>query len=171
MRKVMLAAICFLAVGSLNAQSLKNFVGTWRVDPGQSQKKIITVKNPNPNAPDVPPPPPPPPNYTYPLEKIQESGGLLKISGGEVPTTAVYTIDPSGKEVSDAIHPGIVKIATTRWDDGKLVTYWKIQRNGQTVMHGTDTHSLTKNGQLIVTQSIETGRHRVEAQLVLNRVP
>jgi hypothetical protein len=171
MRKVMLTAICFLVGGSLNAQTLKNFAGTWRVDPSKSQEKVTPLEHPDPNAPDIPPPPPPPPNHTYSLEKIQESGGLLKISGGEVPTTAVYIIDPSGKEVSYATQPGIAKIATTRWDNGKLITEWKLLRNGQTLMHGTDVHSVTKDGQLIVTKLTETGRTRGEVRLLLNREP
>jgi hypothetical protein len=98
---------------------------------------------------------------------------MLKISGGEAGTTAVYTIDPTGKEVSDAIPdaPGSIHIAKTRWDDGKLVTEWKLQRNGETFMHGTDVHSLTPDGQLIVTRVIESPRHRADVRLVLQRVP
>lgn len=170
MRKVILAAVCALAVASLNARSLKQFAGTWRVDPDKSQEKATPLKNPNANAPDIPPPPPS--DHKYTLEKIQEDGALLKISGGEAGTTAVYTIDPTGKEVSDSIPdaPGSVRIATTRWDKGKLVTDWKLQRSGETVMHGTDVHSLTSDGLLVLSRSIESPFHRAEVLLVLKRV-
>jgi hypothetical protein len=172
MRKVIFTVVCFVAAASLNAQSLKQFTGTWRVDPDKSQEKAAPLQqNPNANAPDIPPPPPS--DHKYTLEKIQEAGPLFKISGGEAGTTAVYTIDPSGKEVSDAIPdaPGCVRIATTRWDKGKLVTEWKMQRNGETFMHGTDVHSLAGDGQLLVTRSIESERHRAEVLLVLKREP
>jgi hypothetical protein len=171
MRKMVLTAICFVAATSLNAQNLKPFAGTWRVDPDKSQEKVTPLKNPTANAPDIPPPPPS--DHKYTLEKIEEAGTLLKISGGEAGTTAVYTIDPSGKEVSDTIPdaPGCVRVSTTRWDKGKLVTDWKMQRNGETFMHGTDTHSLAQDGQLMVTRLIESERHRAEALLVLKREP
>lgn len=171
MRKIVFAAICFLGAASLSAQTLKPFAGTWRVDPGKSQEKAMPAKNQPADAPDIPPPPPP--EHRYTLEKIEETGGLLKISGGETGTTAVYTIDPSGKEVSDLIPdaPGCARIATTRWDNGKLATEWKMQRNGETFMHGTDVHSLDERGQLIVTRSIESERHRAEVLLVLRKEP
>jgi len=171
MRKMVLTAICFLAATSLNAQNLKPFAGTWRVDPDKSQEKATPLKNPTANAPDIPPPPPS--DHKYTLEKIEEAGAVLKISGGEAGTTAVYTIDPSGKEVSDTIPdaPGCVRVATTRWDKGKLVTEWKMQRNGETFMHGTDVHSLAADGQLLVTRLIESERHRAEVLLVLKREP
>jgi hypothetical protein len=171
MRKVIFTAVCFVVAASLDAQSLKQFAGTWRVDPDKSQEKATPLQNPNANAPDLPPPPPS--DHKYTLEKIQEAGALLKISGGEAGTTAVYTIDPSGKEVSDPIPdaPGCARVATTRWDKGKLVTEWKMQRNDETFMHGTDVHSLSEDGQLLVTRLIESERHRGEVLLVLKREP
>ena len=113
-------------------------------------------------APEIPPPPSP--EHKYTLEQIHQSGDMLKISGGEAGTTTVYSIDPTGNEVSDAIPdaPGSVRVAKTRWDDGKLVTEWKLQRNGETFMHGTDVHSLTPDGQLIVTRVIESPRHKAD---------
>ena len=170
MKKIVLTAICFLAGASLNAQNLRPFAGTWRVDPDKSQEKATPLKNPTANAPDIPPPPPS--DHKYTLEKIEEAGAVLKISGGEAGTTAVYTIDPSGKEVSDSIPdaPGSVRVATTRWDKGKLVTDWKLQRDGETVMHGTDVHSLNSDGVLVLNRSIESPFHRADVLLVLKKV-
>jgi hypothetical protein len=169
--RILLTAVCLFIATVLNAQNLRDFTGTWRVDPSKVQEKATPVKNPTGSAPEIPPPPPP--EHKYTLEQIHQSGDMLKISGGEAGTTAVYTIDPTGKEVSDAIPdaPGSVRIANTRWDDGKLVTEWKLQRNGETVMHGTDVHTLTPDGQLIVTRVIESPRHRADVRLVLQRVP
>ena len=42
-------------------------------------------------APEIPPPPSP--EHKYTLEQIHQSGDMLKISGGEAGTTAVYTIE------------------------------------------------------------------------------
>lgn len=170
MRIVLTVVYLFIAT-ILNAQNLRDFTGTWRVDPSKVQEKATPVKNPTGSAPEIPPPPPL--EHKYTIEEIHRSGDVLKISGGEAGTTAVYTMDPTGKEVSDAIPdaPGSVRIATTRWDDGELVTEWKLQRNGETFMHGTDVHSLTRDGQLIVSRVIESPRHRAEVRLVLERFP
>jgi hypothetical protein len=168
--RILLAAMCLFTTAALNAQSVRDFAGTWHVDPTKIQEKA-TLKNPPGNAPQIPPPPPP--EHKYTPELIRQSGDILKISGGEAGTTAVYTIDPSGKEVADSIPdaPGSVRIATTRWDDGKLVTEWKMQRNGETFMHGTDEHTLTPDGHLIVSRVIDSQGHRAEVRLVLQRVP
>jgi hypothetical protein len=133
--RILLAELCLFAAFPLSAQTLKDFTGSWRVDPDKVQEKATPVNDPTGNAPEIPPPPPP--EHKYTIEQIHQSGDMLKISGGEAGTTAVYTIVPTGKEVSDAIPdaPGSVHIAKTRWDDGKLVTEWKLQRNGETVMH------------------------------------
>ncbi len=169
--RIVLAAVYLFIATVLNAQNLRDFTGTWRVDPSKVQEKATPVENPTSKAPEIPPPPPT--EHKYTTEQIHQSGDMLKISGGEAGTTAVYTIDPTGKEVSDAIpdSPGSVRVAKTRWDDGKLVTEWKLQRNGETFMHGTDVHSLTPDGQLIVTRVIESPRHRADVRLVLQRVP
>jgi len=164
-------ALCLFASSVLNAQTLKDYVGTWRVDPDKVQEKATLLKDPGSNAPEIPPPPPP--EHKYTLEQIRQAGEILKISGGEAGTTAMYSIDPTGKEISDTIPdaPGIVRIATTHWDKGNLVTEWKMQRNGETFMHGTDVHRLTTNGELIVSRTIESSRHRAEVRLVLLKVP
>ena len=130
----------------------------------------MLFRSPNPprDAPAIPPPPPP--NRHYTVEQIEQSGSVLKISGGEAGATAVYTIDPSGKEVSDSIGPEIVRVSKSHWDDGRLVTDWRMERNGEVVMHGTDTRSLTTDGLQIVDRLIESPRHQAEVHLVMGRV-
>jgi hypothetical protein len=169
MRKVILIVVCLLAATSLDAQSLKQFVGTWRIDPSKTQEKSALLRAPGGNGPDLPPPPPP--DHKYTLETIRQSGNVLTISGGEAGTTAVYTIDPSGKQVSDRIPdaPGSVRVATTRWNKGTLVTDWQLQRDGKTVMHGTDVHSLNPDGLLVVSRSIESPFHRAHVLLILKK--
>jgi hypothetical protein len=169
--RIFLAAAFLFVSTALNAQKLQDFTGTWRVDPNKVQEKATPVKNPPGNAPEVPPPPPA--EHKYTLEQIRQSGDVLKISGGEAGTTAVYTIDQSGNEVSDTIPdaPGSVRIASTHWDGGNLVTEWKMQRNGEAFMHGTDVHSIASDGLLIVNKTIESPVHRAEVRLVLQRVP
>ena len=145
-----------------------NFSGKWRIDPTRVQEHATVVPNPQRDAPAIPPPPPP--NRHYTVEQIEQSGSVLKISGGEAGATAVYTIDPSGKEVSDSIGPEIVRVSKSHWDDGRLVTDWRMERNGEVVMHGTDTRSLTTDGLQIVDRLIESPRHQAEVHLVMGRV-
>jgi hypothetical protein len=154
----------------LSAQTLQGFSGTWRIDPKQVEEKASVVENPPADAPPIPPPPPP--NHRYTPEQIRRAGNVLKISGGEAGTTAIYTIDPNGEQVSDPIPdaPGSVRIASTHWSDGKLVTRWKMERNGVTFMHGTDTRSLTADGRQILERVIESPRHKAAVRLVLERV-
>jgi hypothetical protein len=159
-----------LLTTALQARKLSDFSGTWRVDPTKVVAKVSVARNPPADAPAIPPPPPE--NHEYTLEEIQVSGQILKISGGEAGTTAVYTIDPSGKEVSDPIPdaPGSVRVASTRWSHGKLITRWKLTRNGEVFMQGTDTRSLTSDGRQIVERIIKSPRHQAEVKLVLARV-
>jgi hypothetical protein len=163
-------AVCFCLVLASAAQDLQRFTGNWRVDEQKSEEKSAAVTNPPAEAPQIPPPPPA--HHKYTLEKVLLVGQILKISGGEAGTTAVYTIDPNGKEVSDPIPdaPGSVRIAKSHWNDGKLVTEWQLRRNGEAFMHGTDTRSLTTDGLQIVDRLIESPRHHAEVHLVLNRV-
>jgi len=163
--------LCLSVTTALNAQQLQDFIGTWKVDPDKVQEKTTLLNNPPENAPDIPPPPPA--DHKYTLEQIRLDGQVLKISGGEAGTTAVYTIDPSGKEVSDPIpdsNPIVVRIATTSWNEGRLVTKWKMERDGEVFMHGTDVHSLTPEGTLLVTREIESPEHRGQVRLVLAKV-
>lgn len=167
MRRTLLACLSLSAV--LGAQTLQDFSGAWRVDPKQIEEKASAVNNPPADAPAVPPPPPP--NYRYTPEQIRWTGDVLKISGGEAGTTAIYTIDPSGKQVSDPIPdaPGSIRVASTHWNNGKLVTEWKMERNGVTFMHGADTRSLTTDGRQILERVIESPRHKATVRLVLER--
>jgi hypothetical protein len=61
--------------------------------PEKVQEKSILLNNPA-NAQKIPPPPPSDPKYT--LEQIRQSGEVLKISGGEAGTAAVYTLQLNG---------------------------------------------------------------------------
>jgi hypothetical protein len=169
MRIIGISVFC-LAASLLAAQSSRpNFSGKWRIDPTRLQEHAALVANPPQGVPAIPPPPPP--DHQYTIEQIEQSGSVLKISGGEAGTTAMYTIDPSGKEVSDSIGPEMARVAKSHWDDGRLVTEWQMQRNGEIVMHGTDTRSLTTDGLQIVDRLIESPRHHAKVHLVMERVP
>jgi hypothetical protein len=166
MRILGLPVFCLAA--SLVAQSSHpNFSGKWRIDPTKVREHATVTTNPPPGAPAIPPPPPS--EHKYTVEQIEQSGSVLKVSGGEAGTSAVYTIDPSGTEVSDSIGPGVVRVAKSHWNDGKLITEWRLERNGEVVMHGTDTRSLTTDGLQIVDRLIESQRHHAEVHLVMER--
>lgn len=162
--------ICVFVATIAIAQNLQSFSGTWRVDAGKSQEKAAPVKTTPKGAPQIPSPPPV--NHEYTLEQIRQTDDVLKISGGEAGTTAVYTIDLSGNQVSDPIPdaPGVVRIASSHWEHGKIVTQWHMQRNGETFMHGTDTRSLNLDGSLILKRIIESPSHRAEVVLVFDKV-
>lgn len=167
-----LAIVVFsLAASLLVAQSPHpNLSGKCRIDPTKVQEHATVLANPPQGAPAIPPPPPS--EHKYTLEQISQSGEVFKISGGEAGTTAVYTIDPSGKEVSDPIPdvPGSVRVAKSHWKDGTLVTEWRMERNGEVFMHGTDSRSFTPNGLQVLDRVIESQRHRAEVHLVMERV-
>jgi hypothetical protein len=166
--RIVLYVACRFVATSLNAQKLQDFSGTWHINPDKVVSKIYLPKTPPDSAPPIPPLPP---DHEYTLEQMRLSGNILKIAGGEAGTTAVYTIDPSGKEVSDPIPdaPSSMRTATTHWHDGKLVTEWKMLRNGEEFMQGTDTRSLAPGGQQIVERVIQSPRHRADVRLVLER--
>jgi hypothetical protein len=167
--RVFPAIVCVFLATNLHAQKLQDFTGTWRIDPNQVQERVSVPTTPPDSAPTIPPPPPP--NHEYTLEHIRRSRHILRISGGEAGTTTVYTIDPNGKEVSDLVPdaPGSVRIASSHWSGGKLITEWKMVRDGEVFMHGTDTRSLTPDGHQILERVIESPRHRAEVRLVLER--
>jgi hypothetical protein len=98
--RIVLYVACRFVATSLNAQKLQDFSGTWHINPDKVVSKIYLPKTPPDSAPPIQPPPP---DQEYTLEQMRLSGNILKIAGGEAGTTAVYTIDPSGKKVSDPI--------------------------------------------------------------------
>lgn len=169
MRPFLLTA-CLLFAICAQAQSVKDFVGRWHIDPSKVESKVSLTENPPEGAPAIPPPPPA--DHEYTLEHIELAGEVLRISGGEAGTTAVYTIDPSGKQVSDPIPdaPGSVRVASTRWRNGKLVTEWKMMRNGEEFMHGSDTRSITSEGLQVLERKIESQQHKAEVRLVMEKV-
>jgi len=172
MRGLLTLILCLFLARPVSAQKSQDFVGTWRVDPDKVEEKVTLVESSPGNSPAIPPPPPS--DHKYMPELIKAGAeDVLKISGGEAGTTAVYTIDLSGKQVSDPIPdaPGCVRIATSHRSDGKIITEWRMDRDGQTFMHGTDTRSLTPSGQQIVERLIESPRHKAQTRLVMNKVP
>ena len=44
--RILLTAVCLFIATVLNAQNLRDFTGTWRVDPSKVQEKATPVKNP-----------------------------------------------------------------------------------------------------------------------------
>ena len=160
----------FLLTSQLWAQKLQDFSGEWRINPDKSQEKATVLEPPSSGGSEIPPPPPA--GHKYTPETIRMDASVLKISGGEAGTTAVYTIDPSGKQVSDPIPdaPGSLRTATTHWSGQKLVTEWKLTMNGQEAMHGTDTRSITSDGRQLVDRNVESPQHKAEVHLVLEKV-
>ena len=168
--RISAVVFCFCLALASGAQDIRSFSGNWQVDEQKSKEKAVLATHQPSNAPQIPPPPPP--SHKYTPENIRQSGQILKISGGEAGTTAVYTIDPSGKEVTDPIPdaPGSVRVAKSHWNGGKLVTEWQMKRDGEVFMHGTDTRHLTTEGLQILERLIESSRHHAEVHLVLERV-
>ena len=170
MRILVVSVFCLVALPLVAQSPHPNFSGKWRIDPTKVQEHATVVANPPQDAPAIPPPPPAGQQFT--VEQIDQSGSVLKISGGEAGTAAVYTIDPSGKEVSDSMDArGVARVAKSHWNDGRLVTEWRLERNGEVVMHGTDTRSITTDGLQIVDRLIESPRHHAELHLIMERVP
>jgi hypothetical protein len=112
MRILGMSVFCLAALLLAAQSSHQNFSGKWRIDPTKVQEHATVVPSPPPGAPAIPPPPPP--EHRYIVEQIKQSGSVLKVSGGEAGSSAVDTIDPSGKEVSDSIGPGVVRVAKSQ---------------------------------------------------------
>lgn len=168
--KTFLAAVCLFLAPTLNAQKLQNYSGNWLFDHNRMETKTTLVKVPPKNAPEIPAPPPL--SQTETVEVIRLIDNMLRISGGEVGTKTVSRIDPSGKPVSDTVGdmPGVVRIANSHWDNGKLVTDWRMERGGVMLIYGTDVRSLTPDGQQIVTRVVDTPGLRFEVRYALERV-
>ena len=168
MRTSLIAVVLFLAQ-PLQAQKLQDYSGTWRYDPAKRESKIEFVKDPPKDAPVLPAPPPPPRNVT--LEQIRQSGNVLEISGGEVGANTVFRIDLSGKQVSDPLGdmPGIVRISTSHWDGGKLVTEYWMKRNGQVLVHGFSTRNINSDGQQVVNTVADSARFHIVYRLFLEK--
>src|SRR6266566_590254 len=122
MRVLVVAPLMVLTTAAVS-QELQEFTGTWRIDPAKVHESAAPAKTPPKDAPETPPPPPS--KHEYTAEVIRQSGDVLKISGGEAGTTAIYTIDLSGRQVSDSIPdapPGVFRIANSRREGGRIVT-------------------------------------------------
>jgi hypothetical protein len=73
--RILLTAVCLFIATVLNAQNLRDFTGSWRVDPSKVQENATPVRNPSGSAPEIPPPPPL--EHKYTLEQIHQSGDTL----------------------------------------------------------------------------------------------
>jgi hypothetical protein len=170
MRPIVIILLMALTTAA-GSQKLQEFTGTWQINPAKVHESAVPAKTAPKDAPETPPPSPS--KHEYTPEVIRQSGDVLKISGGEAGTTAIYTIDLSGQQVSDSIPdaPGVFRIANSRREEGRIVTDWKLERNGKVFMHGTDSRTLTSDGHQVVERVIESPRHRAEVRLVLDKVP
>jgi hypothetical protein len=152
---------CF-AVSLLAAGNKPNFTGTRKADVAKSTMTSTPRKNIDPDAPPGPPPPPPADMAfkMMPPETITHKEPELVIQSG--PNTLRLTTD--GKENTNNHRFGVHK-STTRWDGRKLLTKWKIEREGQVFMEGSDLRSLDRDGKTLIhdntvrTPTIETLSH------------
>jgi hypothetical protein len=160
MIRIHILLTCF-AVSMLAAGNKPNFTGTRKADVAKSTMTSTPRKNIDPDA--SPGPPPPPADLAFkmmPPETIAHKEPELVIRSG--PNTLRLTTD--GKENTNNHRFG-VHTSTTRWDGRKLITNWKIEREGQVFMEGSDVRSLDRDGKTMIhnntvrTSTIESISH------------
>ncbi len=140
--------LCSFTIGTclLLGQGRKpDFTGTWQTDESKSTTKITVLKNPDPDA-AYAPPPPPPPLGEEPPEVIEQKGNKLKIGEQTFPLDGTENASPMADE-------SLLHRAKAHWDGNKLVTEFAIERDGKTLVKGTQVRSLSEDGK---TQTVDT---------------
>jgi hypothetical protein len=138
-----IALLCSVSV-SVALDIRPDFSGTWVPDATNStiNKKLKTT--PDPNAP--PSPPSPPGGSIYPIEKIEQKGTNVKISTLDDAGTTINAIVLSADGIEKVNDLGTVKHnSVTLWEERKLVTEWKLERDGAVFMQGKDTRELSED--------------------------
>jgi hypothetical protein len=118
--------------------------GTWVPDSAKSTMNKHLKTTPSTNLPAAPPPPPE--GSIYPSEKIEQQGTTITIStlgsDGKVMSTIILSADGEEK-VNQMAEGAIQHRSVTLWEGNKLVTTWKMERDGKVFMEGKDIRELS----------------------------
>ncbi len=160
MTRIQILVLC-CAISMLAAGNKPNFTGTRKADVAKSTMTVTPRKNIDPDAPPGPPPPPADMAFKMmPPETITHKEPELAIQSG----ANTLRLTTNGKENVNDQRIGQHK-STTRWDGRRLVTNWKIEREGQVFMEGSDVRYLDRDGKTLIqdntvrTSTVETTSH------------
>ncbi len=150
-----------------------DFTGVWVPDAARSTHSKV-LKPSAAGAPEAPPAPgeataPPP---TMRITQSEQSVTLEFLDDKSAPiSTLKLTVD--GQENVNARAGGALsQVSTTRWDRAALVTTWRLNREGQTVLRGVDRWELSETGgELTVSSQLEDSTSRTESQTVYVKKP
>jgi len=118
--------------------------GTWVPDATKSTEHKQLKSTPATNAP--PAPPPSPEGSIYPSEKITQQGTTITIStlGADGKATNTIVLSADGEEKVNQMADGAIHHrSVTLWEGNRLVTDWKLERDGKVFMEGKDIRELS----------------------------
>lgn len=160
--KLRILIVAVLVASVANAQTPKpNFSGTWEIDPSQSTSKVTPKKEGSSTVPSTAPPPPPPSRKALPAIIVHREP-RLEITRPNVdvdtPTTLRYTTDGAENVNTEQFStPGMAERSNTRWDGNKLVTEWRLERDGGVLLRARMVRSLSADGKTMTEdQRIES---------------
>ena len=149
------------------AAAAPTLTGTWVPDRAASTQSKELKQTPAPGAP--------------PAQGIQDRLPALRIrhdeprvrieflgDDGSVISTTELTTD-GAENVNTRAGGALTHKSRTGWDGTILRTTWKIERNGQTVIAGTDEHELASPDTLVMTTTTEDAKSRSRSVIVYRR--
>lgn len=166
---LLLLAVAAASIGPKPAAAEVDLRGTWsRTDYQQSTEARRT----DPKTPSAPPaalaagP-------AFPAVRIAHDGGavIMEFLGedGTVLSSQRFTTD-GAESVTRGPERGVVRRTRSRWNETGLITKWRLQRRGRTVMSGVDVWSLSNDRRtLTLNSTIEDARTRTTTRSVHTR--
>lgn len=171
MTTLRLPLLLLLAIPALplSAAELPDLTGLWLPDAARSttQKQLKAETA-------LPAPPAPPPAEALPRLQIDHREPALALryldTRGEVISSYAFTAD--GVESLNDRGGGLVHHSTTTWQGRALVTTWRLESHGATMIGGTDRRELGEGGlTLTVTGEVEDARSRTRSTTVYTLAP
>jgi hypothetical protein len=160
--RMLILALLIPSVASTQT-SKPNFSGTWEIDQSQSTSKVTPKPNPNGSStvPANAPPPPPPSRKALPAIIVHREPRLDITRPNpdiDTPTTLRYTTDGAENVNTEQFStPSMAERSTTRWDGNKLVTEWKVERDGEVLLRARLVRTLSADGKTMTEdQRIES---------------
>jgi hypothetical protein len=157
-------AVLLGSVLRVEAAERPDFSGLWLPDNARSStQKELKGKT------GAPAPSPPPAGQDVPRLRIEHREPRLTVSfldpQGELISSYAFTTD--GAEAVNERGPGLSHRSKTVWRGTALVTTWRLESHGTTLIGGTDSRELSADGQLLtVTGDVEDARSKTHTVTV-----
>lgn len=140
---LVVALLFFVSIG-LALDIRQDFSGTWVPDSTRSTTNKKLKAQPDPKAP--PAPPAPPEGSIYPTERIEQKGTNVTITALDEKGNTISTLILSADGMERINKMGTVTHkSVTLWEERRLVTEWKLERDGAVFMQGKDIRELSED--------------------------